>query len=369
MARIGIDARLTYYTQGGISQYTQHLLRELPELAEDHSIAVLHSRKDERDLAGAPMHRVSCWTPSHHRLERLALGLEIAPRRLDLLHSPDFIPPLFGAGKFVITVHDLAFLHYPQFLTPESRHYYNGQIAAAAQRADRIIAVSEATCRDLTDLLEVPPDKIDVILEGVTPNFRPLPPADLVPALEKYRLTAGYILFVSTLEPRKNVSGLIRAYAALRAALPDAPPLVLVGDQGWLSEPVLGLIEKLRLGAHVRWLGRVSYDMLPALYAAAGVFCLPSFYEGFGLPPLEAMACGTPVVVSQRASLPEVVGEAGLLVNPDDDEEITDTLRRVLTDPELAAEMRQKGLTQAGKFSWRRAAEETLAVYERTLAE
>jgi glycosyltransferase involved in cell wall biosynthesis len=369
MARIGIDARLTYYTQGGISQYTQHLLRELPELARHHTFQVLHSWKDERDLAKSTMRRVSCWTPSHHRFERLALALEVAPRRLDLLHSPDFIPPLFGAGKYVITIHDLAFLHYPQFLTAESRRYYNGQIAAAVQRADRIISVSEATRRDVIDLLEVAPEKLDVVLEGVTANFRPLPPGDLIPALEKYRLTAGYILFVSTLEPRKNVSGLLRAYAALRAILPDTPPLVLVGDQGWLPEPVYGMAEKLNLGDHVRWLGRVSYEMLPALYGAAGVFCLPSFYEGFGLPPLEAMACGTPVIVSQRASLPEVVGEAGLLINPDDTDDLAEALRRVVTDSTLAADMRKNGLTQAGKFSWRRAAQETLAVYERTLAE
>lgn len=368
MARIGIDARLTYYTQGGIAQYTQHLIRALAALEPAHEFLILHSRKDMRNLATAPgQHRIRCWTPAHHRFERLALAVEVAPLRLDLLHSPDFIPPLDGHYRSVITVHDLAFLRYPQFLTVASRRYYNNQIAAAVARADAIIAVSETTRADLLDLLGVPPQKIAVIPEAASEQFRPTPLEEVERLRAKRGLPTSYILFVGTIEPRKNIGGLLHAYAHLRATLPDAPPLVIVGGRGWLDEEVFTLCEDLALGQWVIWYGPADPADLPALYSGAAVFCLPSFYEGFGLPPLEAMACGTPVVVSNRSSLPEVVGEAGLLVDPDDAAEIGEALHRVLTDSDLAAEMRRCGLQRAAMFSWAETARQTLALYERTL--
>lgn len=368
MARIGIDARLTYYTQGGIAQYTQCLIRALAALEPPHEFLILHSRKDNRNLAVAPgQRRIRCWTPAHHRFERLTLALELAPCRLDLLHSPDFIPPLNGRYRSVITVHDLAFLRYPQFLTAAARRYYNGQIAAAVARADTIIAVSEATRADLLEMLRVPAEKVTVIPEAAGEQFRPVPPAEIAQLSKERGLPTGYILFVGTIEPRKNIGGLLRAYAYLRTLLPDAPPLVIVGGRGWLDEEIFALYEALNLQQWVIWYGPADPADLPALYSGAAVFCLPSFYEGFGLPPLEAMACGTPVVVSNRSALPEVVGEAGVLVNPDDVEEIAEALRRVLTDSALAADLRQRGLQRAALFSWGEVARRTLALYERTL--
>lgn len=368
MARIGIDARLTYYTQGGIAQYTQHLIRALAALDAPHEVVILHSRKDRRSLAAGPnQRRISCWTPAHHRLERLALALELAPLRLDLLHSPDFIPPLGGRFRSVITVHDLAFLHYPQFLTTESRRYYNDQIAAAVARADAIIAVSQATRSDLISLLGVPAEKVTVIAEAAGEQFHPVPEEAIARLRAAHGLPDNYILFVGTIEPRKNVSGLLRAYARLRADLPDASPLVIAGGRGWLADQVVTLHKELHLGQSVIWYGPIDHGDLPALYSGARVFCLPSFYEGFGLPPLEAMACGTPVVVSNRASLPEVAGDAALLVDPDDVESISAALRRVLTDVQLAADLRARGLAHAALFSWEQTARQTLALYEQTL--
>ncbi len=368
MARIGIDARLAYYTQGGISQYTQHIIRELAGLETGHTFAILQSRKDTRSLAAGPnQRRARMWTPAHHRWERTALALELLPRRLDLLHSPDFIPPAGGGFRSVITVHDLAFLHYPQFLTDESRDYYAGQIEAAVARADRIIAVSEATKRDLMALLGVPPEKIAVVLEAASEQYRHATPGEVERLRAVYEIDGPYILFVGTLEPRKNVDGLLRAYAQLCAEVPDVPQLVIAGGRGWLYQETLALYEQLGLGDRVCWTGVIPPDDLPALYSAAEVLCLPSYYEGFGLPPLEAMACGTPVVVSDRASLPEVVGEAGLYVDPDDVASIAAALRRVLEDSVLAADLRRRGLARADEFSWSRAARETLAVYEQTL--
>lgn len=369
MPRFGLDARLAYYRQGGITQYIYHLIRELPALDPVGEYVILHSRKDRRDLSTAPnQRRVACWTPAHHRLERLALAVEVFPLRLDLLHSPDFIPPHKPGGwRSVITIHDLTFLHYPDFLTAESRRYYNGQIEAAVRCADHILTDSEATRLDVLNLLGVPPEKVTTVLLGLDERFRPAPPEAIRRVREANNLPEGYLLFVGTFEPRKNLGGLLRAYARLREALPDAPPLVIAGRRGWLYEEVFTLGEELGLSGSLIWLEDVPHDDLPALYSGAAALCLPSFYEGFGFPPLEAMACGTPAVVSDRASLPEVVGEAALLINPDDPESLAGALRRLLTDSQLAEELRRKGLEQARKFDWRETARRTLAVYRRVL--
>lgn len=364
MLRFGIDARLTYYRQGGIAQYTYHLIREFAALDTENQYLILHSRKDRRNLAAAPnQKRVACWTPAHHRFERSALSIELAPHHLDLLHSPDFIPPRFGRYRKVITIHDLAFLLYPDILTPDSRRYYADQIRDAAARADHIIAVSEATRNDVINMLDAPPEKVTTIPEAADARYRPLPPAEIERVKKAHHLPQDYLLFVGTYEPRKNLGGLLRAYDQLRAELRDAPPLVIAGHRGWLYDQLFRLIEQLDLTQRITWLENPPDADLPALYNGARLFCLPSFYEGFGLPALEAMACGTPVVASERGSLPEVVGDAALLVNPDDPANIAAGLHRVLTDADLPAQLRQRGLARARLFTWRETARQTLAVY------
>jgi glycosyltransferase involved in cell wall biosynthesis len=368
MARIGIDARLTYYRRGGISQYVEHLIRSFATLDAENQYLILHSRKDQRNLAGAPnQHRILCWTPAHNRFERLALAVEVLPLRLDLLHSPDFIPPMGGSYRSVITIHDLTFLHYPAFLTLDSRRYYNDQIGAAAARADHIIADSEATRADIVNLLGMPPEKVTAILLAADEQFRPAPPEEIARIRAAYGLPTEYLLFVGTFEPRKNLGGLLRAYADLHVRYADVPPLVMAGQRGWLYDEIFDLIRQLQLDGQVFWLENVPYPDLPALYSGASLLCLPSFYEGFGLPPLEAMACGTPVVVANRASLPEVVGDAGLLVDPDNITSIAEALYRVLTDTALAADLRQRGLSRSALFTWQETAKQTLAVYRRVL--
>ena len=368
--RIGIDARIAYYAQGGIRNYVLRLLKALAAVDADTDYRVLHSRKDHSPPTPGPNFQpVACWTPSHHKLERWALGVETVRLRLNLLHSPDFVPPAFGYQRSVITIHDLNFLYYPQFLTSESHRYYNRQIGWSVRRADHILADSHATQADLISLLAVPTERVTVVHLAAAPSFRPLPDAEVRRILARYDLEPGYLLFVGTLEPRKNLTGLLQAYRlVLSERTSTTPPLVLVGSKGWLYEEVFTRVEALHLVGQVRFLHGVPDVDLPAVYNGACLSATPSFYEGFGLPALEAMACGTPVVVSDRGSLPEVVGGAGVLVNPDAPDAIAQGLATVLTDPGLRARLREAGLARADCFTWEKAARETLAVYHEVLA-
>lgn len=364
--RIGIDARLVYYTQAGITQYIERLVESLARVDDETEYMILQSRKDRVPLVDRPnFRRVPIWTPCHHRLEQWSLRFEISAFDLDVLHSPDFIPPSAGRFKSVITVHDLAFLLYPHFLTKESARYY-GQIDQAVRRTDHIIAVSEATKYDLTQRLGVPDSKVTVIYEASSPQYRPLPEEEVRRYVErKFGIDGCYILFVSTIEPRKNVPGLLQAYRRLLDFYKDDVQLILVGGQGWLFDEVFGTVERLKLTERVRFLGRVDTVDLPYLYNAARLLVQPSFYEGFGLSPLEAMACGTPVIVSNVSSLPEVVGDAGLRVDPEDVSELAVGMHRLLTDESLREEMIEKGLARAASFSWEKAARQTLEVYRK----
>jgi len=366
MSHIGIDARLTYYRTGGISTYIRKLITWLERLEPNGRFTVFHSRKARESLV-TRFQRAALWTPCHHRWERLALTAEFARFRLDLLHSPDFIPPRRGARRHIITVHDLSFLHFPQYLTAESRRYYNGQIETAVRQADHILTDSEATKADLVTILDVPAEKITVHLLGVDENFRPLPPAALDEARARLRLPQSYILFVGTFEPRKNIAGLLEAYHLLLSQMHDAPPLVLVGQRGWLFDETQEMADALGLQDRVLWREDISAADLPALYNLAAVLVLPSHYEGFGFPPLEAMACGTVPVVSSRSSLPEVVGDVGLQIDPDDPAALAAALCRALTDQPWRAAMREAGLARAASFTWERTARTALAAYQTAL--
>ncbi|MEP7288498.1 MAG: glycosyltransferase family 1 protein [Chloroflexota bacterium] len=371
--QIGIDARLNGYRAGGISEYTRHLIQALALVDGASRYCILHAARPQLanddtadDLTpAANFRRVNVFTPPHHKLERVALAAEIARLRLDVLHSPDFIPPQRGAQHRVITVHDLAFLHYPQFQTADSVRYYAGHIRAAVREADHILAVSQTTAADLHTLLNVPAEKITVQLEGVDPAFRPLPVSEIRSVQQRLGLPSSYLLFVGTFEPRKNLPGLLEAYHALCQILPDAPPLVIAGTRGWLYEPIFQKAEELKLGQRLIWLEAVTANDLPAIYNGAVLFVLPSFYEGFGLPPLEAMACGIPTIVSNRGSLPEVVGETGLTVDPDQPAALTEALQCMLTDSELRERSATAGLTRAATFTWQHAAEVALSVYRK----
>lgn len=364
---IALDARLVTFQRGGISQYILHLIEEFARLAPPKvgdEFIILRSRKERGPLA-TNLRDVALWTPPHNRLEQLALPIELARLRFDLLHSPDFIPPWRGRFHRLITVHDLTFLYYPQFLTDASRRYYNDQIRRAVCSADHISADSTHTKDDLVRLLNVPSDKVTVVLLAHNPMYRPLDKAVCQPVLARLGLTRGFLLFTGTLEPRKNVTGLLTAYRALCDGKPSTPMLVLAGRRGWLYDEIFEQIDQLKLAGRVRFLENLSNEDWVALYSMAALLILPSFYEGFGLTVLEAMACGTPVVCSDRGSLPEVAGGAALLINPDDLDGLTGAMEHVLEDESLRARMRERGLANVKRFSWEKTARETLALYRR----
>ncbi len=369
--RIGVDARLVYHQPAGISRYTGHLLQAMAELDTTDEFIVFQHRKHKAPLIEAPnFRRATLYAPVHHRLEQYALALELYRYPLDLLHSTDFIPALHSPYKSVITVHDLAFLHYPHFLTTESAAYY-GLIDKAVVRADHIIVPSEHTRQDLIGQLGVPADKVSVIYEAANPLFTPLPvESTRREVAAKYGLPPTYILTVGTIEPRKNVVGLLQGFARLREkfGLTEPVGLVIAGSRGWLYEETLETVRSLHLSDSTFFVGRVSDSDLQKLYVGARAHAHVAYYEGFGLPPLEAMACGTPTIVSNVSSLPEVVGDAALLVNPRDSEEIAVAMHRLLTDDALHAELREKGLQRARTFSWEKAAQRTLEVYRQVAA-
>jgi glycosyltransferase involved in cell wall biosynthesis len=369
--RIGVDARLVYHQPAGISRYTGHLLQAMAELDTADEFIVFQHRKHKTPLIQAPnFRRATLYSPVHHRLEQYALALELYRFPLDLLHSTDFIPALHAPYKSVITVHDLAFLHYPHFLTTESAAYY-GQIDKAVARADHIIVPSEHTRQDLIAQLGAPADKVSVIYEAANPLFAPLPVAETRRAVAaKYGLPETYFLTVGTIEPRKNIIGLLQGFACLRDKFGLNTPVgvVIAGSKGWLYEETLEAVRNLNLGNNTFFVGRVSDSDLHRLYVGAHAYIHVAHYEGFGLPPLEAMACGTPTIVSNVSSLPEVVGDAALLVNPHDSEEIAVAMHRLLTDAALHNELAEKGLRRARTFSWEKAARHTLEVYRQVVA-
>jgi len=331
-----------------------------------HAEPIVRDRRFKR----APM-----WTPPHNRFEQPALGVELLKLRPtpDLIHCPDFVPPSFRRFPAVVNIQDLAFLKFPELtlLTKESKRYY-GQVGWAAHNAESLIALSNSARDDMVSLLGADPAKIVVIHGAAGDEFKP--PADLLhaqsEAAQAFNLPrpeeGGYILFVSTIEPRKNLVTLLEAYSLLLSRkISPLPLLAVAGREGWLYEQIHARISELKLGDRVRLIGEVPGERLVKLYQGARIFALPSIYEGFGLPALEAMACGVPVVASTGGSLPEVVGAAGVLLDPHDVDGWAAALERLLLVPTEESRLRDAGPVQAAQFSWERAAAQTWSLYRK----
>ncbi len=360
---IAIDARLVGYA-AGIARYTTLLIDALEALDGPERYLVLRGRRGAYRPVGDTARVL---TPPHHRLERWALPVEVAIRRPALLHSVDHVAPAWRTWRSVVTLHDLAFMLYPETHTLASRAYY-AATGESVRHAERVIAVSQRTASDAVRLLGVDPTRIRVVHEAAAPAFRPHSETELEPLAARLGLKVAprrYALFVGTLEPRKNVPLLLEAFALVHREL-DVN-LLVVGSPGWLDEPIFAARAKFGLSDAAQFVGSLGEADLAVLYSHAGVLVLPSLYEGFGLPVLEAMACGAPVVCSNAGPLPEVAGDAAVLLPPEDAQLWARAVLRVFSDPQHAEDLRRRGFARAATFSWNKAAVATREVYREAL--
>ncbi len=379
--RIGIGASLLSYPRaqkGGLGSYMRNLLAALPEAANGHQLTVYWGREGHElaprlGLAGRGLRHHYSRLPLRRRplrlpYEQLALPLAAREDRVRVFHFLDHVSSLIPpAPRVVVTIHDIMTLLFPETFGKYRAAYKTLMTRVSVLAAARVIAISEATKRDLVEKMGVRPEKIRVVHYGLNPSFKPVcDPAAKAAAREKYGLPERFLIYVGTLEPRKNTERIIESYAIARQRYGITAPLVLAGQKGWLYERTLVLPTELGIEGQVRLTGYVDPADLPALYSQCEAFVFPTLYEGFGLPPLEAMACGAPVVASNVSAMPEVIQEAGLLVNPYDCDAIAAAIHRVTTDQPLRARLAEAGLRRARAFSWQRAARETVAVYEET---
>ncbi len=370
--RVGIIGHLlsfeASYRQAGVSRYTEALIRELPALAPDDEFVVFTGRErpPESRAFDPRLEWVHSPLPTARPEVRIAWeqtsGLSVAHRRhLDVIHAPVNVTPVVSGAPRVVTIHDLAFHLYPEQYPGAKQRYLRAMTRISVRRATRVIAVSDATRNDIIRLYGCDPARVTTVPNGVGPEFAPLPEAQVAAFRRERGLPDPFILFLGTLQPRKNLETLLRAYA--RVAAESGWGLVVVGATGWSYEPIFATAEALGLADSVVFAGFAEPDELPLWYNAAGMLVYPSVYEGFGLPALEAMACGTPVIAANNSSLPEVVGEAGLLVGARDVEALAHAIATLARDPELRIELSRRGRQRASGFSWRTTAQRTLNVY------
>lgn len=373
--RIALDYTPAISQGAGIARYTRELAHALGRLdaADQYVLFSTEAPHAVRPFPEGPnlQHRViplgrRNMTLLWQRL-RMPVPLELFIGRTDVVHGTDFILPP-AAARRVVTIHDLAYLTHPHYALPSNVAYLTAVVPRSVRGADRVIAVSQRTADDLVERLAVPREKVHVIHLGISPAFAAERDEAAVEHVRRaYGLRAPFVLAVGTIEPRKDYETLIKAFAAARSE-PDGPKmLVIAGRPGWLYEGVYAAVERLKLGDAVKLLDYVPDADLPALYHAASAVAMPSIYEGFGIPVVEAMACGTPVVCSTGGSLPEIAGDAALLIPPGDVDALANALARILRDADLRTALRARGLERARHFTWERAAAEHVAVYHEAM--
>jgi glycosyltransferase involved in cell wall biosynthesis len=371
---IAIDAHSVGTGLAGNETYAANLVEALAEVDRENRYTVYVTREEAAARFGGRWPNVGVRrTLPHTPLVRIPLTLsaELRRRPVDLLHVQYTAPP-FAPCPVVATIHDLSFEHLPETFKRRSRVQLRLTVRATARRAAHVIAPSEHTRRDLLETYGLDPARVTAIPLAVAPHFRPVGDAGEAERVRRrYGIAGEYVLAVGSIQPRKNLARLVRAYSALRRARgrSNLPQLVLVGKKAWLFGETLKAIEAEGLGGSVVVTGYVSEGDLPALYSGALCFAYPSYFEGFGLPPLEAMSCGAPVLTGNLTSLPEVVGDAGLTVDPFDTGAMADALARLVDDAALRADLRARGLARARGFDWRDTARMTLQVYRKTQEE
>lgn len=360
---VAIDGHCLGHQQTGNETYTRNLILALVARQDpDLRVVALHT-------GGAPAE----WAPfarhvwPHNPLIRIPFSLPwtLWRSQVDLAHFNYVMPPICPCPA-VVTVHDISYEIFPDYFHPLALRRMKLMIPASARRAVEVLTVSEASKREMVERYRLDPERVTVTHLAVSAAFRVIADAQQLAAVTaRFAITGPFILAVGNLQPRKNLPRLLEVFARLRKAGRISHRLVLVGQKAWKGQTILAEIERLGIADAVTLTGYVSDEELVALYNRAEVFVYPSVYEGFGLPILESMACGTPVITANTTSMPEVAGDAALLIDPRSEAELETALLRLCEDPSLRGQLRHKGLIRAGEFSWDRMAAQTLAVYRR----
>lgn len=370
--KIGIDYTAALKQSGGIGRYTRGLITALAELDRQNQYLLMHA-------PDSPPTRLQFFQPysnfSHKRYplpERwmtigwhrfhLPIPVETFTHSIDLFHSPNFILPPVRRAKTLLTVHDLSFIRHPQGAVDRLRRWLEKVVPRSLARANHVLADSESTKRDLIEIFSVNSGKITVVGAGVEPRFQPITdPAQQQRVSKRYQLPEKFVLSVGTLEPRKNYAGLIQAYS--RSAVRETHHLVIAGGKGWLYEEIFAAAESSPVSDRIHFIGFVADEDLPILYSIADIFAYPSHYEGFGIPVIEAMACGTPVVCANNSCLPEVAGQSAVQIPATDIDALAEAIRCLAVDQSLRENAVRQGFKQAEKFNWPAAAQRLLNVY------
>jgi glycosyltransferase involved in cell wall biosynthesis len=370
---IAIDFTPAYEQTAGIGRLVRQMVSTLLHQDQEYQyhlfIAGVKSSKPLPTFANIPVHSTQIppiWLARlWHRL-KLPLPIEVFTGKHTLFHATDFVlPPTLPNTKTILTVHDLTFVRVPNAASPNLKKYLDFVVPKSIQRANHIIADSQATKDDIIQIYDCPPDKIDVVLSGVDERFKPT--TNHTNLRDKYKIgTRPFILSVGTVQPRKNYSRVIQALALLRSQGYEID-YVIAGGKGWLQEEMYQTINTTKMTDYVHLIGFADDEDLPALYSESVCVLTPSLYEGFGLPVLEALACGVPVITSNISSLPEVAGTVGILVNPNNTEDITSQLKRVLDDTALRQDLSLRGIKHAKNFTWQNSAMQLKNVYKKVL--
>jgi glycosyltransferase involved in cell wall biosynthesis len=363
--RIGIDARKLH--DFGIGTYIRNLLRQLARLDSETEFVIFCRPEDRDTLAavGENFRPVPETSGNYSIAEQFTIPLAVKREGVTLFHAPHYVLPPLVRCKSVVTIHDCIHLMFPQYLPNRAAFWYaKWSIGQAARRATRIMTVSQSSKRDILRLVDTEPAKIDVIYNAYDERFAMEPrEEDVVRVRERYQLHDEFVLYAGNVKPHKNLERLIDAFHLVRTRGLDNLKLVLIGDEISKYTALRRAVHQHQLHKYVRFLGYLPEETLAVMYRLAGVFVFPSLYEGFGLPPLEAMASGTPVVTSNVSSLPEVAGDAAVLVDPYSPQAIADGIYAVLTDEKLRREMVLKGIARAGQFSWEQSVRRVRAIY------
>lgn len=363
---IGIEAeRANLPNPTGVENYAAQMIRNFARLDSRNEYVLYFRTKPQDWFYQLPKNFTVKVIPFPKFWTQLRISWEMVTHPVDVLFIAASALPLWHPKKSVVAVHDVAWRMFPEAFPRSMRNYLEWSTKFAVRSAEKIVAISEATKNDLTKFYKASPDKIAVTYLGFDGSFKPLKYDEVQPTLDKYDLVyQKYVLFVGTVQPRKNIVRLVEAFQKIRKENHIEERMVIVGQRGWLWEPIVKKIKMAGSNGSIRYLDYVSKEDLPALIAGARMLTLPALYEGFGLPPLEAMASGVPVVVSNVSSLPEVVGDAGVLVDPNSVDSIAEGLLKVLMDNNLREQMIAKGLERSKQFTWENTARKTLEVFE-----